>query len=167
MKTQTTQTKTLTNKMALTRRPKEEYTTFVVEVVDWELPYLFSLDHDDRHFPSTYSEHLHLEVQGVIREPKKHGGKEIELTFIGERSIVPEINNRSSDNKPNRIGTISMRGENRGFIGSLPFDSLQVIAPMLESKRLRYLELHGLSPCRGEAATRSIRFFKDYDPEEW
>lgn len=167
MKTQTTQTKKQTKKKALTRRPKEEYTTFVVEVVDWELPYSFSLNHDDRHFPSPYSGHLHLEVQGVIREPKKHGGKEIELTFIGERSIAPKIFNRSSDNKPNRVGTIIMRGEYRKFIGELPFDSLQVISPMLESKRLRFLELHGLSPFRGEAVTRSIRFFKDYDPEEW
>lgn len=167
MKTQTAQTKKQTKKKVLTRRPQEEYTTFIVEVEDWELPYSFSLNHDDRHFPSPYTEHLHLQVQGVIREPKKHGGKKIELTFIGERSIVPEINNRSSDNKPNRVGTIIMRGDNRHFIGSLPFDSLQVIAPMLESKRLRFIQLHGLSPYRSHAATRSIHFFKDYDPEEW
>jgi hypothetical protein len=167
MKTQTPPTKKQTRRKALTRKPKEEYTTFVVEVVDWELPYSFSINHDSKHYPSPYSEHLHLQVKGILREPKKHGGKEIELTFIGERDIIPEINNQSSANKPNRVGTIILRGENRHFIGSLPFDSLQVIAPMMESKRLRYVQLHGLSPYRCHAATRSINFFKDYDPEEW
>jgi hypothetical protein len=167
MRPQTPQTKKQTKKKALPRRPKEEYTTFIVEVTDWELPYSFSVNHESKHFPSPYSEHLHLHIKGVLREPKKHGGKEIDLTFIGERDIVPEINNRSSGNKPNRVGTTIIRGENRHFIGSLPFDSLPVIAPMLESKRLRFLELHGLSPFRSHAATRSIHFFKDYDPEEW
>ncbi|MHB8057414.1 MAG: hypothetical protein ACYDHC_05915 [Desulfuromonadaceae bacterium] len=167
MKTQTPQTKKQTGKKARPKRPKVDYCTFVVEIFDWELPYSFSIHHDSKHYPSPYSEHLHLQVQGVIREPKMHGGKEIDLTFIGDRSIVPEINNLSSDSKPNRVGTINMRGEYRRFIGSIPFDSLLVIAPMLESKRLRFLELHGSILYRGEAATRSIRFFKDYDPEEW
>lgn len=167
MKTQTTQTQKQTKKKALPKRPKEKYTTFIVEVTDWELPYSLSINHDSKHFPSPYSEHLHLHVKGVFLEPKKHEGKEIDLTFIGDRSIVAEINNRSSVNKPNRVGTVMIRGEYRQFIGSLPFDSLQVIAPMLESKRLRFLELHGLSLFRGEAATRSIHFLKDYDPEEW
>lgn len=167
MKTQAYQTENQTKKRALSKRAKEGYCTFIVEVINWELPYSFSINYDSKHFPSPYSEHLHLHVLGVLREPKKHGGKEIDLIFIGDRSIKPEINNTSSLNKPARVGTITMRGENRGFIGSLSFDSLQVIAPMLESKRLRFLELHGLSPFRGEAATRSIRFFKDYDPEEW
>lgn len=167
MKTQTPPTKKQTGRKALPRRPKEEYCTFVVEVMDWELPYSFSLNHDSKHFPSPYSEHLHLQVKGILREPKKLDGKEIVLTFIGERDIIPEINNQSSANKPNRVGTLILRGENRHFIGSLPFDSLQVIAPMLESKRLRYVQLHGLSPNRGRAATRSINFFKDYDPDEW
>ena len=150
-----------------TRKTAEEYTTFIVEVVGWELPYSFSLNHNAKHSPSPYSEHLHLHVKGVLREPKKLEGKEIELTFIGDRSIVPEINNESSEYKPNRVGTMMMRGENKQFIGSIPFDSLQLISPMLESKRLIFIALHGLSPYRGEAATTSIRFFKDYDPEEW
>ena len=167
MKSQELQSQKQTKVKALQKRPKMEYCTFVVEVIYWELPYSFSLNHNDKHFPSPYSEHSHLHVKGVFREPKKLGGKEINLTFIGERSIIPEIDNRSSTNKPSRVGTVMMRGENRQFIGSLPFDSFQVIAPMLESKRLRFLELHGVSPYRGEAATRSIRFFKDYDPEEW
>lgn len=167
MKIETPQTKKHTKKKVLPRRPKEEYTTFVVEVLDWELPYSFSLSHNDKFSPGPYLEHLHLQITGVIREPQKHGGKEIELTFIGDRSIIPEINNRSSDYKPNRVGTIVMRGEYRRYLGSLPIDSLPVIAPMLESKRLKFLELHGLSLFRGESSTRSIRFFKDYDPEEW
>jgi len=167
MKTQTPPIKKQTGRKALPRRPKEEYTTFVVEVVDWELPYSFSINHDSKHYPSPYTEHLHLQIKGIFREPKKHDGKEIDLTFIGERDIIPEINDQSSANKPNRVGTINMRGEYRRFIGSIPFDSLQIIAPMLESKRLRYVVLHGSSLFRGEAATRSIRFFKDYDPEEW
>lgn len=167
MKTQTSQTKNQTKKRVLAKRAKEEYCTFIVEVINWELPYSFSINYDSKHFPSPYSEYLHLHVQGVLREPKKHGGKEIDLTFIGDRSIIPEINNTSSLNKPTRVGTITMRGENRGFIGSLPFDSLQVIAPMLESKRLRFIQLHGLSPYRCNAAIKSIHFLKNYCPEEW
>lgn len=149
------------------KKPKVDYCTFIVEVMDWELPYLFSINHNDRYDPTPYSEYLHMHVKGVLREPKKMDGKEIDLTFIGERSIIAEISNRSSKNMPLRVGTVTMRGEYRDFIGSLPYDSLPMIASMLETKRLRYIHLHGPSLYRGNAATTSINFFKDYDPEDY
>jgi len=108
-----------------------------------------------------------MHLRGLLREPKKLGGKELDITIIGDRSLVPEIKKSSPPDKPNRVGTVTMRGESRSFIGSLPFDSLPIIACLLESKRVQYLQLHGRSPFRGNAATSSLHFFRDYDPEDW
>jgi hypothetical protein len=146
---------------------KDEYCTFIVEITDWELPYLFSLNHDK--YPSTsYSEYLHLEVKGIIRQPVKYDGKEIKAIFIGNRDLVPKTDNaRSADIKPNRVGTVTIWGDYRDFTGSLPFDSLPTIASMLESNWLRFVQLHGRSPYRGNAAITSIHFMRDYDPDEW
>jgi hypothetical protein len=108
-----------------------------------------------------------MHIKGLLREPKKFGGKEIEAIFIGQRSLIPEVNNRASTDKPKCVGSITMRGEFRQFIGDLPFDSLPMIASRLENKQLRYIQLHGPSPYRGTALTTEIRFFKDYDPEDY
>ncbi len=167
MKTQTTPTKKQTTKKARTKRPKEDYCTFVVEVIDWELTYLFSISHDLKYRPTPYEEYLHLDIKGILREPKKFDGKEIDVTFMGDRNMIPDINNPASTIKPISLGSLKVRGEHRRFIGSIPQDSLPLIAPMLESKRIKFFHLHGSSLHRCTASIKSIHFFKDFDPEEW
>lgn len=146
---------------------QEEYCTFIVEIIDWELPYSFSINHNDKYDSAPYSEYLHMHLKGLLREPKKLGGKELDITIIGDRSLILEKKNSLPPDIPNRVGTVTMRGESRSFIGSLPFDSLPIIACLLESKRAKYLELHGRTPFRGNAATSEVHFLKSYNPEDW
>lgn len=167
MKTQATPTKKQTTKKARSKRPKEDYCTFVVEVIDWELTYLFSINHDLKYRPTPYEEYLHLDIKGILREPKQFDNKGIDVTFMGDRNMIPYINNPDADIKPRSLGSVKIRGEHRQFIGSLPHDSLPLIAPMLESKRIRFFHLHGSSLHRCTASINSIHFFKDFDPEEW
>lgn len=167
MKTQTPPIKKQTGRKTLPRRPKEEYTTFVVEVVDWELTYLFSINHDQKYRPTPYEEYLHLDIKGLLREPKKFDGKEIDVTFMGDRNMIPYINNPDAVIRPMSLGSVKIRGEHRRFIGSLPHDTLQLISPMLESKRIKFFHLHGSSLHRCTASIKSIHFFKNFDPEEW
>ena len=41
------------------------------KVIEWELPYLFSINHDLKYRPTPYGEYLHLNIKGMLREPKK------------------------------------------------------------------------------------------------
>jgi len=167
MKTRTPQTREKTAKKTRPKRPKEEYCTFVVEVIEWELSYLFSINLFSKHRQTPYEEYLHLNIKGMLREPKKFDGMEIDVTFMGDRNMMPDINNPASAVKPISLGSVKIRGEHRQFIGSLPHDSLPLIAPMLESKRIRFFHLHGSSLHRCTASINSIHFFKDFDPEDW
>ncbi len=167
MKTQAPQAKKQTAKKARPKKPKEDYCTFVVEVIDLELTYLFSINHDQKYRPTPYEEYLHLDIKGILREPKKYDGKEIDVTFMGDRNMIPDINNPASTIKPISLGFLKIRGDHRQFIGSIPQDSLPLIAPMLESKRIRFFHLHGSSLHHCTASIKSIHFFKDFDPEEW
>jgi len=113
-------------------------------------------------------EFLHLEIKGLIRQPEKFAAKEIGATFLGDREILPQENARPvSDAKPLCVGSITLRGERREFLGALPFDSLPIIESLLETKRIQYFDLNGVTPYRGRAEIRSVHFFKKYDPDEY
>jgi hypothetical protein len=153
-------------KKAKRRRVVDEYCTYIVEITDWDLTYLYSLD-EDKYATYPYSEYLNLEVRGIIREPEKYAGLEMSSTFMGKRELILHENNRSfTERKPIGVGGLTLRGKYRQFLGSLPYDSIPVIASMLDSKRIQYFHLHGLKPHYGHATIKSIYFFRNLDPEE-
>jgi len=51
------------------KRVEKEYCTFIIEVVDWEVSYLFTMA-DGKDPSKPYKDYLHLDVKGVIRSPK-------------------------------------------------------------------------------------------------
>jgi len=108
---------------------------------------------------------LHLNIKGLFRLPEKYSSKEITSTFIGDREIFPTQN--ESDFTPLCVGSITLRGEKREFLGALPFDSLPIISSLMETKQIRFVDFHGLIPKYGHADIRWIRFFKNFDPDEY
>ena len=148
-------------------RVKKEYCTFIVEIKDWEMTYLFSLDRGNMFSEGPYMEFPHLEIKGVIRQPEKYAGKEMSATFMGDREMFPRISDRSHpERKPLGVGSLTLRGENRQYLGSLPHDSLPTIVNLLEYKRIQFFHLHGLIPHRGHTLISSVRFFRNYNPED-
>jgi len=147
------------------RKSKDEYCSYVVEIQDWELTYSLGLNPNPKYFSGQYSESLHLNIKGSLRFPEKYSTKEIVSTFIGDREIFPQKND--ADFTPRCVGSITLRGERRDFLGALPFDSLPIIASLMETKQIQYVDLYGLSPKHGHADIRWIHFFKNYDPDEY
>ena len=129
------------------KKRKDEFCTFILEILDWDLPYLFSINHNKIHGSGLYSEYLHLHIKGILREPEMFKGKTISATFIGERGLSEE-SNKCPVREALSVGTVTLRGDTRDFIGSLPFDIISTVAPMLETQRLKYIQLHGQAPFR-------------------
>ena len=153
-------------KKAKRRRAVDEYYTYIVEITDWELTYLYSLN-EDKYAIYPYSEYLHLEVKGIIRKPEKYAGLELSSTFMGDRESIPHENNRSlTERKPIGVGGLTLRGKYRQFLGPLPYDSIPVIASMLDSRQIQFFHLYGLKPYRGHATIKDIYFFRNLDPDE-
>ena len=72
-----------------------------------------------------------------------------------------------SDFKPRCVGLLSLRGDRRDFLGSLPFDSLPIISSLIETKQIQFLDLNGLLPKHGKAYITWVHFFRNYDPNEY
>ena len=60
--------------------------------------------------------------------------------------------------KPRCVGAITLRGEQREFIGSLPFDSLPFLSSLHEAGRIKFIDLYGKLPSYGSADIRSVRY---------
>jgi hypothetical protein len=148
-------------------RNAEEDCSYIVEITDWELAYSFSVNWNEKLIEGPYFETLNLEAKGLIQEPKKYASKELQLTFLGDRRKPPDPLDPELGNwKPRCVGTITLRGETREFLGSLPFDSVPIVGGLLETGRIKFLDLYGKTPSRGHADIRSIHFLRKYDPEE-
>ena len=140
----------------------DEYCSYIVEIKDWEVTYSHGLNSTPKLFPGQYSEHLDLSIKGLFHLPEKYSAQEVTLTFIGDREIFPLKN--ESDFRPRCVGALTLRGDRRDFLGKLPFDSLPIIASLMETKRIQFLDLNGLAPKYGNAYITWVHFFKNYDP---
>ncbi|MGA2261232.1 MAG: hypothetical protein ABSH28_07345 [Acidobacteriota bacterium] len=149
------------------RKYGETFWTFIVEVMDWELSYSIRLD-EGKYGSAWFSDSLHLEIKGVIRLPDKYAEKEIDACFVGSRDMLPDKNRKSYRiSNPICVGELRLQGEKRQFLGGIPIESLPTIASMLETKRIKYFDLHGLSPRWGHAKIKSVGFFRDYNPDDY
>lgn len=149
-------------------RKAEENCSYIIEITDWELSYSFSLNWNERMSDGPYWESLHLETKGIIRMPEKYAPKEIRAVFIGDRRIPPDPRDPELGNwKPRCVGAITLRGEQREFIGSLPFDSLSLLSSLHEAGKIKFIDLYGKAPSYGSADIRSIHFLQKYNPEEY
>jgi hypothetical protein len=150
------------------KRKAEEYRSYVFEITDWELSYSFSVNWNEKLIEGPYFESMSLEIEGCILLPEKHASKGMSATFLGDRRIPPDSRNPELSNwKPRCVGMITLRGETREFLGSLPFDSLPILSSLLDTKRIKYVDLYGKAPSYGSAEIRSIHFLKKYEPEEY
>jgi len=150
------------------KRKAEENCSYIIEITDWELTYSFSVNWNEKLIEGPFFEALNLEVKGLIRVPEKYASKELNATFLGNRKMVPDPRDPEfSDWKPRCVGSITLRGETREFLGSLPLDSVPILCNLLETGRIKFVDLYGKVPSYGSAEIRSIRFLQKYDPEEY
>ena len=149
------------------RRKKDERCSYVIEAQHWSMHYSLSLNDFPKFLSGTYLESLNLEITGTIREPSKYADNQVELKLLGDRSIISRIAEREEpETKPNGIGSITLRGEQREFLVILPIDVLPTIKSLLEAKEIRFIRFYGLMPKYGSANIDSMYLLKTYSVDE-
>jgi len=150
------------------KRVKEEYGSYIVEVAGWETSYSFTVNRNERFFAGSYREHLHLEIKGVLRHPSKFDGKDLKVTLLGDRSLTAQLAAEEYVTpQPVSVGHLTVRGQQRDYLGSIPFDAVPVVSSLLQAKQVRFISMSGKALFRGSAAINSLHFMRDFDPEEW
>jgi len=150
------------------KKIQEEYGSYIVEVIDWETSYSFTVNRNERLFVGSYREHLNLEIKGVLRHPSKFEGKDIKVTLLGDRALTTQLAAEEYVTpQPVSVGHLTIRGQQRDYLGSIPFDAVPVVSSLLQAKQVHYISMSGKALFRGSAAINWINFMRDFDPEEW
>lgn len=145
----------------------QEYCSYLIEIESWEMPYSLSIGKIGRLNEGPLWEHASIKIIGNFIYPQKLVGKEVQAYIIGDRQYTQVLLNPNNfqDYEPLGIGSLTVWGENREYLGSLPLDVFSQIATLLDVGGYRYLDLHGHVLYRGKAKITSLRFEKTFDPD--
>lgn len=150
------------------KKVQEEYGSYIVEVTDWETSYSFTVNRNERLFVGSYREHLNLEIKGVLRHPSKFDGKDIKVTLLGDRTLTAQLAAEEYVTpQPVSVGHLTIRGQQRDYLGSIPFDAVPVVSSLLQAKQVRFVSMSGKALFRGSALINWINFMRGFNPEEW
>lgn len=150
------------------KKVQEEYGSYIVEVTDWETSYSFTVNRNERLFVGSYREHLNLEIKGVLRHPSKFDGKDIKVTLLGDRTLTAQLAAEEYvTSQPVSVGHLTIRGQQRDYLGSIPFDAVPVVSSLLQAKQVRFVSMSGKALFRGSALINWINFMRGFNPEEW
>lgn len=150
------------------RREKQSELTYCLEVTNYDPSYMFSLATRPDVDPGPYWEHAEIEMKAIIIYPKNLEGKSLDVTILGDRDTVGAVANPETCNwQPKSVGRLTLRGKTAEYLGSVPFDALIFISQLLKAGDTKFLILRGERPYRGSATIRSMRFEKEFGPEDW
>lgn len=147
---------------------KNETCTYAIKILDWEVPYFFSANINKKLIDGPFWEHMDFKIIGKLIHPEKLVEKNIEVIIIGDRKLVPTVETPEKyyQFEPSSVATLTVRGKQRELLGSIPFDVMGSISFLLQSGKIRFIVLHGQMLYRGKAEIKSIRFQKDFGPED-
>ena len=147
------------------RRVAEEWGSFLFEI-DKVRPH-YSFGDGSRLDRTAFSEHFQPEVDATCVAPEKYRGRLTSFTLIGDRLDERDLwlQSYALEKHEAGVGTLTFRGEQSQYLGSLPFDALwNVVATMLAG-RFRFIYLHGAAIKNGAARIKSISFYEEFDLE--
>lgn len=148
---------------------RSESCTYCLEILDWELPYSFSINSTKKIVEGPYWEHASLKIKGKLVHPEGLADKIIEVVILGDRRLIPVLANpeKYDQYSPKAVGFLTIRGKERELICSIPFDVLSNIGILLHAGQIKYLVIDGHPLYRGTTDIRSINFSKDFVLEDW
>lgn len=151
------------------RPPREEEITYGIEILDWMQDYSFSIDKDRQVTGGPYWEHTSFQLTGKLIHPEKLSEKTIEIIILGDRRESHILLSPADypGFEPKGVGTLTIRGKQSDYLGSIPFDAINNILLLLQAEKIKYLILSGQPLYRGTASIRSIHFSKDFTDEDW
>jgi hypothetical protein len=138
-------------------------------MLDWKISYSLHLDNERKFYFGPYWDHACLHIIGNFIYPDKLIAKNIEMRLLGDRRDSKTLNNPDShlDYERKCIGGLTVRGETREYLGSLPFDTFSLIVNALSTEKLKYLILIGYILKYGSADIFSVHFEEEFDRESW
>lgn len=127
------------------RPPIKESCVYAIEIVDWGMPYHFSVNRNKKVMDGPFWEHVDLQISGKFIHPEKLSNKTISVHMLGSRKLVSLVKKpeKYGSYEPNCVGGLTVRGDHGEFIGSIPFDALHNICLLLQAEQVKYLMLSG------------------------
>ncbi len=92
-----------------------------IEILEWELPYSYSVNRYKELVDGPIWEHMSLRVKGKFLKPDKLAEKMLDLNLLGDRRLAEALRDLEKFNRqwePNSVGTLTVRGESREYLGS-------------------------------------------------
>ncbi len=146
---------------------KYDTTTYSIEILDWDVSYSIRLTGDMKDTPWPFWEHARLTIRGKFQAPKELAGRNIDVILLGSRNIVYVLEHpQESVHEPKAIGGLTVRGKKAEYLGSIPQDIFQTLCFLISAGKIKVFEVTGKELYRGSADISSIRFEKEYKPEE-
>jgi len=147
---------------------KHKTCTYAIEILDWEPSYFRSVNINKHLIEGPFWENLDIKIEGKLIHPKKLAEKNIEVTMIGSRQLVRVLEEpeKYQGFDPSSVGTLTIRGKQRELFGSIPFDVMGSISSLLQSGKIKFIVLSGHALYHGKAEIKSIRFQRDFGPED-
>ena len=147
-------------------RQRKIEVTYWIEILEHTFSYFFSLALNDKFFPGPYWEHASLNIKGRLLQPLPFINREIELTILGSRDLIPALESpETCRHEPKAVGGLTIRGKVSDYTGSVPFDALVALVRLMDSGSVRFLDFTGEPLYRGHARIRSMSFEKEYKPD--
>jgi hypothetical protein len=145
------------------RQRVEEWGSFLFAIDKVHSHYSFG---DGSHLDRTaYSEYLHPEVEATCVAPEKFKGRTTRFTLIGDRSNERDLwcQTYALNKHEAGVGTLTFRGEQSEYLGSVPFDVLWNVITTIRTGGFQFIYLHGAAMKYGSARIKSIGFYEEFD----
>jgi hypothetical protein len=147
-------------------RPVEEWGSYLFSIEKVHSHYSFG---DGSHLDRTaYSEYLHPEVEATCVAPEKFKGRTTRFTLIGDRSTERDLWSQTYalDKHEAGVGTLTFRGEQSEYLGSVPFDALWNVIATIRSGGFQFIYLHGATIKYCSARIKSIGFYEEFNLDD-
>ena len=142
--------------------------SYPIKITSWTSTYSFGLNKMKDFFEGPYSEHLCLQLNGILLGPEKVANREIEVQLLADREIARAMaDNKFSEQKTSAIGSLTSRGANSFYWGTIPFDSFPLVQEQLNAGKWKYIILSGEALYYGSALIDYLYFDETFDPEEY
>lgn len=104
-----------------------QYLDYLFEIENWTTDYLFSNGKGyTKNLP--YTEYLDMTIQAKMISPEKYANGYVRLTILGNKDIDQILEDpESAHYEPQSVGTLTLRGHRREYLGSLPSSALSYI----------------------------------------
>lgn len=140
--------------------------SFAFEILDWAVNYSFTSS-PGRFAAGTYEEYLDLTLTARFVAPAKHAGALVTLMIAGRREGDALLEHPQRPGPPTPIvGTLTVRGEHRQFLGALPTSAVWGLVAALGAGKLGAVTMSGTALSRGTARIDWLRFSHALDPDD-